>query len=379
MQRAVTLGYGPGAKLLHWLIAVLVLILVGIGLGMTRLSLPLDVKFGLYQLHKSLGFVVGALMALRLGWRLTHPAPSLPLTMPALERAVAHLAHVLIYALLFLLPVTGWLLVSSASFAVATRLFGVIPVPHLPQLADLPIELRRPYEDLFKSMHHLFAYALIALVIAHVLAALRHHFVLQDDVLTRMLPGARSRAPALLAGLALGTALALGGARAADAPAWTVDPAASKIAFEASAGGQAITGAVGAYKAMIRFDPADPASTDVSIEMDAHSISTGNSQVDQALASADWFDADGHPTVTFAAKSAKKTGEGTYELDGTLTIKGTAKPVTLSFLLTLDGDIAKAQGTATVSRLDFGLGSGIAADAAADAVKVTLSLMAKRG
>jgi len=106
---------------LHWLSAVLILILLGLGWLMVHGDLEASTKFDLYQLHKSLGFLGLALLALRLGARLVQASPPAPPAMPPWEHRLAGLAHVAFYLLLLAAALTGWLLVSAAIVAIPTR------------------------------------------------------------------------------------------------------------------------------------------------------------------------------------------------------------------------------------------------------------------
>jgi cytochrome b561 len=178
-----SLRYGPIAQGLHWSIAVLVLSMFGLGLYMVRLPLSLE-KFNLYQLHKWLGITIFGLAAVRLLWRLRHPAPPLPTAMPAWEKAAARTSHALLYALLFVQPVIGFLQSNAANFPVV--LWGALPLPAL-------IGPDERLSEILVQVHHLGAFLFILLVVAHVAAALRHHFLLHDDVLRRMLPALRDR------------------------------------------------------------------------------------------------------------------------------------------------------------------------------------------
>jgi cytochrome b561 len=175
--------YGPIAQGLHWLVAALVLLMFGLGWYMVRLPLSQQ-KFDLYQLHKWFGITIFALAALRLLWRLHRPAPPLPASMPAWERTAARISHVLLYALLFVQPVIGFLQSNAANFPVV--LWGVLPLPPL-------IGPDEPLSDTLLHLHHFGAFLFVLLVLVHVAAALRHHFLLQDDVLRRMLPALRPR------------------------------------------------------------------------------------------------------------------------------------------------------------------------------------------
>ncbi len=112
------------------------LALIVIGLSMTHLGFAPMTKFKLYQLHKSIGVTILLLALCRLGWRLTHRPPPLP-DMPPLQRFAAEAGHVLLYALMLALPLTGWALVSASPLNLPTVLYGVIPWPHLPVPDDL--------------------------------------------------------------------------------------------------------------------------------------------------------------------------------------------------------------------------------------------------
>lgn len=186
--------YSAVAILLHWASALAALVLIGLGLTMTHAALAPLRQFQLYQWHKSVGVTVLALTVLRLLWRLTHRPPPHPVGMPARERRAAAAAHHLLYLLLVGLPLTGWAVVSLSPFNIPTVLYGLVPWPHLPLAAHVPDPAAA--EGLLKQVHALGAWFLAALLAVHVAAALRHHFLLRDDVLRRMLPGRRpSTAP----------------------------------------------------------------------------------------------------------------------------------------------------------------------------------------
>jgi cytochrome b561 len=186
--------YSAVAILLHWASALAALVLIGLGLTMTHAALAPLRQFQLYQWHKSGGVTGLALTVLRLLWRLTHRPPPHPVGMPARERRAAAVAHHLLYLLLVGLPLTGWAVVSLSPFNIPTVLYGLVPWPHLPLAAHVPDPAAA--EGLLKQVHALGAWFLAALLAVHVAAALRHHFLLRDDVLRRMLPGRRpSTAP----------------------------------------------------------------------------------------------------------------------------------------------------------------------------------------
>ncbi len=180
MLRSSPSTYGLVAILLHWLVALLIIGQIVMGLAMVRLA-DQRLAFDLIQWHKSFGLLTLALVALRIAWRLSNRPPPLPAGMPRWERRAARAAHAMLYAVMVALPVTGWLLVSASVLAIPTYAFYLFVVPHLPVARSEPSEL------LWTSAHHLLAYSTIVLVVLHAGAALRHHFLLRDDVLRRIL------------------------------------------------------------------------------------------------------------------------------------------------------------------------------------------------
>ncbi len=169
--------YTRGAILLHWTIAALVL--VNLAIGLLHESLLRGVA-GAMPLHLSVGVTVLALTIARIGWRLAHRPPPLPVALGAVERQAARVAHLGFYALLLILPLTGWMLVSGKPTSKPFAWFGLFDVPPLP--------VTRAVSGVAHQAHGVLGYAMTALVLLHVAAALRHHFVLRDGVLGRMIP-----------------------------------------------------------------------------------------------------------------------------------------------------------------------------------------------
>lgn len=181
---AASKRYHGVAIALHWLMAAAIIAMIVIGLVMGDIS-PLSTRIAVFQFHKSLGLTILFLSLVRLAWRLTHRAPVLPVTMPAWEKLGAHLSHVGLYALMIGLPLSGWCIISTSSNKYPTHFWGTFLVPLLP--------VGKGYHDLSETMHTWLAYGAIGLVTLHALAALKHHFIDHDDVLTRMLPRLRRR------------------------------------------------------------------------------------------------------------------------------------------------------------------------------------------
>jgi len=177
--------YTPAAIALHWILAAL--IVFNLAFGFYTVDLPLSPqKLRFFSFHKWIGVTVLLLSAGRLLWRLRHPAPTLPASMKPWEMRAAHASHFLLYVLFFAAPLSGWLFSSAAGFQ--TVYLGVLPIPDL--LSKNP-----PLAETLKIAHHWITWALAAVVTIHAAAAIKHHFVDRDDVLTRMLPFLRPRTP----------------------------------------------------------------------------------------------------------------------------------------------------------------------------------------
>jgi cytochrome b561 len=171
--------WGCVAKLLHWSVAALVI--VQVPLGWTAARWPLTpTKLDLFVWHKCTGIVVLLLMAARVAWRAFDRRPPWPPEMTPLQRVAAQLAHGLLYALLLALPLTGWIVNSAANIPFA--IFRIVPLP-----AIVPPD--KALAGTMAGIHLALSVALVVVLVAHVGAALRHHFIVRDDVLARMLPG----------------------------------------------------------------------------------------------------------------------------------------------------------------------------------------------
>ena len=171
-------SYTTTAKLLHWLMALLILGMISLGLYMQGLPFSPE-KLKLISWHKWAGICVLLLVTVRLGWRLTHPPPPLPAHMPRVLRMAAHTGHALLYVLMFVIPLSGWLM--SSAKGVPTVWFGLWPLP----------DLLAPNESLGNALqvtHKYLNWFLMAVIGGHVAAAFKHHLIDRDDILVRMLP-----------------------------------------------------------------------------------------------------------------------------------------------------------------------------------------------
>ncbi len=180
-------SWGWPARLIHWVMAGLILFQLGLGFRMVRLVSDVAEKFGLYQTHKSWGFVIFTLALARILWLAAHKPPDLPAHMSSLEVSLARGAHLALYVLIILQPITGWLMASASPLQDTYGLKNMVfmwfelPDPFQPGSKGL--------EGVFRSIHSWAAFAMAVILTGHVAAALRHQFVRRDGLLRRMILG----------------------------------------------------------------------------------------------------------------------------------------------------------------------------------------------
>ncbi|WP_296659001.1 cytochrome b [Paraburkholderia sp.] len=176
--------YSGVAILLHWLIAALIVWGFALGWVMTDIPGITPTKLRYFSWHKWIGVTVLALVLVRILWRATHTAPALPTSTPAWERLAAHAGHGALYVLMLAIPVTGYLYSSAAGIPVVY--FGVWPLPTL-------IGPDNELKEVLRTVHVLLDYALLAVVVLHVLAVVKHQHLDRQNILARMLPFGRVR------------------------------------------------------------------------------------------------------------------------------------------------------------------------------------------
>jgi cytochrome b561 len=166
---------------LHWIIALAIILMLASGLVMKEMELAKDVKFQLYQWHKSLGVLVLCAVLLRVVVRLlTHP-PALPARMKLWERKAAGLGHFALYGLMLAMPLTGWAVVSSSVYGLPTMVFGWFEWPHIPGLAG-----NEMLHDLAEELHENFALLMMFVIAVHLAAVVKHYVVDKENLLPRM-------------------------------------------------------------------------------------------------------------------------------------------------------------------------------------------------
>lgn len=170
--------FGLVARTFHWL--VFLLLIASFTIGWSMVDLPLSPrKLQVYSWHKWIGATIFLVVILRLGWRLLNPVPEASRATPRWQRAAAGVSHFLLYAVLIVLPITGWIM--SSAYNIPLVYLGLIHVPG-------PFAGNQAVGDTMLVVHIWLGIALLALVAVHVVAALYHHLILRDDVLRRMLP-----------------------------------------------------------------------------------------------------------------------------------------------------------------------------------------------
>jgi len=177
MRAPIHVGYTRTAIALHWLGGLL--ILCGFSLGLWMVEQPIAPStLRVYGYHKWIGITVFLLVLVRLAWRWTHPGPP-PVAMPEWQRRAATVTHVCLYVLMLGIPLSGWIYSSATGIQVVY--LGLFPLPDL-------VAKDKSLAAVLKAAHITLNFTLLALVIIHAGAALKHHFVDRDAVLVRMLP-----------------------------------------------------------------------------------------------------------------------------------------------------------------------------------------------
>jgi cytochrome b561/polyisoprenoid-binding protein YceI len=414
----LTQRYSGIAILLHWALALLLLFQLGLGWALE--DLPRSTMFIAFQFHKSVGILILVLSLARLLVRLVVPRPPAE-GAPALK-LLAGAVHWLLYGVMILGPITGWIIVSTARVKLPTLLFGLVPLPHLP--------LGAAWNEPAETIHGLIGWLLAGLVVLHIAGALRHH-LLRDDLIGRMMPTALSRRPALSIAVVVALAACVAAfftgswryrgraevptpsqplptpgstpdvpaaptptPEASASPTPTPSPSASatdaavpvrswKVApggtlgFRTVYSGEAINGRFNRWTADIQFSPDDLDHSKIAVDIDLASVSSGDSERDDTLKGDDFFGVAAHPKARFTATRIRKQGSG-YVADGTLALAGATRPMPVNFTLKIVGDHAQASGTATVKRLSFAVGKGQWSDPSTipDAIAVTFRFAA---
>lgn len=379
--------YSRIAQWLHWLIAALIFAQYVLAQLAERAA---DAKLLSSQLlllanHKSVGMTILGLAIMRLAWRLRHPPPPQPETLPGWQIRAAQIVHIAIYALIFAIPLSGWLLSSAAAYSVSW--FGLFQWPDL-------LQPNQNLEDQLVNLHHWLAEALFIIVAVHIAAALKHLLVDKDSTVRRMFnPAAVALSVVTLAaaiGL-LGFAVTTGAPEATAAspgvapnaadtaarpegantesalPRWQIDPAQSEIAFIAEQAGARFEGAWQRWEAEIHFDADQLEDSQALVRVAADSANTQDTDRDETLSGPDWFAAQTFPEVRFQTQSIESVEPTTeqphrFKASASLQVKSLSAPVEFFFDVAAEGNQRTLTGSASLDRLALGLGLGEWAD-----------------
>lgn len=387
-----TSSYGSVARTLHWLTALLILTAIPLGLianDMAADAANIAQKTQLFSIHKTLGIAAFLVGLSRILWALsqTHPAPLHPERRA--ETWAAAFVHWSLYIAMMALPLTGWIEHAALDgFAPILWPFG----------QDLPFVAKsEATAALFATLHEIFGKVLMISIALHILGALKHHFIDRDATLRRMTRGSAVATPAaaprsftpLIAALAIyasgaGLTYAMlptvpetttAAAPAATGGNWQVSQ--GSLGFSVKQMGAAVDGSFATWTAEIEFDETvtEGEAGRVTAVIDLGSVNLGS--ITDQVKSADILDVTKHPSAVFAAQILRK-GDA-YSAEGTLTLHGVEKPLTLPFTLQITGDIAEMQGETGFDRRDFGIGAGYKDESTVGfPVTIKIALTAKR-
>ncbi len=172
--------YGLVSRTLHWAIAFLIIALIPLGWYMVRLDYTDPWSYDALEIHKGLGMVVLLLASIIAAKRIAQRTTVIAKPQKQWEAIAAKITHYLLYALMLVVPATGYMISTSAGAGVS--IFGLFEVP-----AVMPKSV--PLRDAAISVHYYFAYAGVGLIAFHIAGALKHHFIERDDALKRMFRG----------------------------------------------------------------------------------------------------------------------------------------------------------------------------------------------
>ncbi|MCR9277215.1 MAG: cytochrome b/b6 domain-containing protein [Pseudomonadaceae bacterium] len=401
-------GYSSLAQILHWLIAAMIVVqyvLAELAEGADDAG-RVVAQLALLANHKSVGMTVLLLAIIRLAWRAGHPPPPLPAAMPLWQKRISGLTHALIYALLFSIPLSGWLMSSASAYSVSW--FNLFAFPDL-------IAPSENLAEVFTEIHHLAAEGLFVLVVLHAAAALKHHFFDKDTVLKRMIsiaslatfaaalviagatliPGVAGNVPS--EGITQDAGAQLTEAASESPPvdnasrldttdaasAWVIDYDKSQIAFTGDQAGAPFTGRFERWQAAIHFDLDDPDAASASVSVELASVNSQDSDRDDTARGSDWFDVDNTPSATFTTKNIEAIpssgSDRQYRAHGALTIGQATADITLDFTTQQQADGVTLSGDTTLLRTSmFNLGRGDWADTdwVGDAIVVAVTVVA---
>lgn len=185
--------YSRTAMILHWLIAGLLAFQFGLGEAMEHAP-PGPSAFDIAQFHKAIGISILLLTVARIAVRFTKPRP-VHLADSGWAVKLSGIVHVLLYAIMIIAPLTGWLAASTSRISVPIDMFGLFHFPAFPGFEGMAADAKHDWHELGEELHELAAKLLIPLFALHVVGALRHQFLMRQPTIERMMPGTRTLSP----------------------------------------------------------------------------------------------------------------------------------------------------------------------------------------
>ena len=379
--------------------------MAGLILFMVWLGRNMENHEARFQLHKSIGITLLVLTLIRILWRLYNKPPPLPADIKPIEAKLSHLVQIGFYALMLLIPLGGWIMVSVSEFRVPTVLFETLSWPSLPLPRDKDV-----YENLAFLHANGATFGFLGLLLLHIAGALKHQIKDETGVFMRILPFSklpkaktRGLLPALALPFFLFTAVAAAPlmqgsqttAATAEHPAaettsaeliispnWELTDKARTISFTFSHDGEVYEGRFENWEAQIAFFPDNLAASKVMVSVDLRSAETGKVLYNDSLKADEWFSVKTNPAAHVILTNFE-TGQNvnSYQAQADITLKGLS--VTVPFLFELkpvDGGLMNMTGTTDLTRSSLSLGqdSDPDGDWVGETVTVKAELQAKR-
>ncbi|MEM7619927.1 MAG: cytochrome b [Pseudomonadota bacterium] len=173
--------YNTGAIILHWIMALAFFLMLASGIVMTYIDIGQSLKFQMYQWHKSLGVLLLLALGLRIIWRFISTAPALPDHFSALEKIAGHAGHLALYVFMILMPLSGWVMVSSSVYGLPTIVFDMFEWPHIPDIQGNEV-----IETRSRNAHFVFAVLFSIIIFTHIAAVIKHMLYDNENLLNRM-------------------------------------------------------------------------------------------------------------------------------------------------------------------------------------------------
>lgn len=343
--------YTAVAKVLHWVIAGAIVV----QFVLAKLAEAADdegAKFRelvLLANHKSVGITILALVVVRLAWRIYRPPPA-PVPMPNWQRTASTISHWSFYALLFVIPISGWLMSSASNISVSW--FNLFQLPDF-------VAPEEGLEALFEETHETLVKVLFALAVIHILAALKHTFIDRDRILRRITSPLAIIAFVVV--IVAGVLMLTPASRADDGvppSSWQIDYSKSHIRFTAEQAGADFDGEWREWCADLRFDPERLESSSFDVSVNVASVDTLDKERDETLQEPEWFDGTNHPQVFYRAREFSSASNASFAAAGEIAVKGLTTPAEFRFDVDRRGNRIVLDGAATLDRLRMRVGTG---------------------